>query len=172
MKWKVYTRERDIVTRGYVVWHKILSVTNYIKCTYKYIVQIFYYLYNKHLTGPGLLLLIPWILFQAVQVVSPIPGLPCWSSWSPYVVLLLLSVLLLPPCYTTWQCILYDLYHTYIVFYFTGDMLFIQLLSQSLHWVSLLVWVPPGLTYCEPELLLIISCYLSRTHHFLVFLFW
>ena len=83
MKWKVYTRERDIVTRGYVVWDKILSVTNYLKCTYKYIVQIFYYLYNKQ-TGPGLLLFFPWILFQAVQVVSPTLGLPCWSSWSPY----------------------------------------------------------------------------------------
>lgn len=35
-------------TRGYVDWHKKISVTNYLKYTYKYIVQIFYYLYNKH----------------------------------------------------------------------------------------------------------------------------
>ena len=109
----MYTKERDIVTRGYVVWHKILSVSNYLKCTYKYIVQIFYYLYNKQ-TGPGLLLFFPWILFQAVQVVSPTLGLPCWSSWSPY------------DFYSS------SLFSTHIQYFiFTGDMLFILLLSHS-----------------------------------------
>ena len=110
MKWR-------LVTRGFVDWlsiHKKLSVTNYLKNTYKYhSTNILLHIQYKHFI---------WLVHGS-SCCSPLgtpPSSPgdisnswsplCWSSWSPYVPLspplcslswrgvFLLLLLSLPPC--------------------------------------------------------------------------